>query len=317
MLVDLLKELFGLAADKVRQRLSSKTVQAAPAIQQALGAVSQKIVPLSAVNYLVHGRHGWFVANGNDFYLGYALMRYGEYAEQEGVFLASLLRTGDNVVEVGANIGSHTVGLAQKVGQQGRVIAIEPQPVIHQYLCANLALNSLFNVTTHNCGCGASEETLTIPPIDYAAQTQQNFGGVSLLRSQEGIPVKVFPLDQLAGELPSLRLLKIDVEGMEGEVIKGASDLISRFRPCIYVENDRVEKSRALIEQLMAHDYRLWWHIPGLFNPENHFGEQENIYGNVASFNMLCLPREVQAQVEDLVEITDSSFHPLSPKGSA
>ena len=69
--------------------------------------------------------------------------------------------------------------------------------------------------------------------------------------------------------------------------------------------------------QTMADNYRLWWHIPGLFNPENYFGEQENIYGNVASFNMLCLPREQGAEAEGLVEITDATFHPLSPKESA
>jgi FkbM family methyltransferase len=270
-----------------------------------------RAIPLNAFNYLVHGRHGWFLANCNDFYIGNALIRYGEYGELEGQFLASLIKPGDTIVEVGANIGTHTIPLAQKVGAHGSVIAIEVQPPIFHYLCANIALNGLFNVTTHACGCGATSEIMMIPRMDYAAPHSQNFGGVSLSRGNEGIPANVIPLDDLLAGITKINLLKLDVEGMEGEVLKGATQTIARHRPRIYLENDRLENSQALIEQLMAMDYRLWWHIPPLFNPGNYFGVQENVFGNVASFNMLCLPRETQTPVVGQTEITDASFHPL------
>ena len=274
-------------------------------------------IPLNAFNFLVPGRHGRFLANRNDFYIGYALIRYGEYGELEGQFLASLIKPGDTVVEVGANIGSHTIPLAQKVGPQGSVIAIEAQPPIFHYLCANIALNGLFNVTTHACGCGAAQEVMVIPRVDYTAARWQNFGGVSLTRGSQGIPVNVVPLDDLLADILRLNLLKLDVEGMEGEVLEGASRTITRYRPRIYLENDRLEKSRALIEQLMAMDYRLWWHIPRLFNPNNYFGVLENEFGNAASFNMLCLPREEQTKVVGLTEITDASLHPNKMKPDA
>jgi hypothetical protein len=61
----------------------------------------------------------------------------------------------------------------------------------------------------------------------------------------------------------------------------------------LYVENDRAEKSAALIEQIMGLDYRLYWHLPRLFNSRNYFGETENVFGNLVSVNMLCIPREV------------------------
>jgi FkbM family methyltransferase len=270
-----------------------------------------RAIPLNTFNYLVNGRHGWFLANGNDFYIGNALIRYGEYGELEGQFLASLVKPGDAIVEVGANIGTHTIPLAQKVGAQGSVIAIEVQPPIFHYLCANIALNGLFNVTTHACGCGATSESMMIPRMDYAAPHSQNFGGVSLSRGNQGIPANVIPLDELLVGITKINLLKLDVEGMEGEVLKGATHTIAHHRPRIYLENDRPENSQALIEQLMAMDYRLWWHIPPLFNPGNYFGVQENVFGNVASFNMLCLPRETQTPVVGQTEITDTSFHPL------
>jgi FkbM family methyltransferase len=274
--------------------------------------LSEKITQLNEYNYLVRGRHGLFLANRYDYYLGYALIRYGEFSELEGQFLCSLVQPGDVVVEVGSNIGALTIPLAQRVGLHGKVIAIEAQPAIFQYLCANIALNGLFNVATHQCGCGADYESMYIPKMNYAATGKQNFGGVSLSKQDTyGVAVKVVPLDDLIEDLPNVKLLKLDVEGMEGDVLTGATKTILRHRPGMYIENDRPEKSQALIEQIMGLDYRLWWHFPQLFNPNNYFGVNENDYGNIVSLNMLCLPREESIHVNGLLEITNSTRHPL------
>jgi FkbM family methyltransferase len=277
------------------------------------GARNPVILQLDDINCVVRGRHGWFLANGYDRYLGRALIRYGECCEIEHRFLAALLGQGDIVIEVGANIGVHTIGLAKAVGQGGQVIAIEPQPPIFQVLCANLALNGIANTTPLAFGCGAHTDSMIAPIIEYGTPTLHNSGSVSLIDSGSGVAVPVVPLDELAKELPGLRLLKIDVEGMERQVLQGANELITRHRPLLYVENDRIEKSRALIEWIVAQGYRLWWHIPLLYNPENFFGVHENDYGNVASFNMFCQPKEapMSAACGPLVEITDPDLHPL------
>ena len=275
---------------------------------------SPHIQPLDDINRLVHARHGWFLANRYDFYLGSALIRYGEFSEAEHEFLASLLGPGDFVIEVGSNIGAHTIGLAKIVGASGQIFAIEPQPAIFRSLCANLALNSLFNVQPFACGCGSHRDTMTVvTAIDYSAATAHNSGGVSLSQTGDGIPVSVMPLDELVGDIPSLRLIKIDVEGMEREVLLGANGIIEKHRPLLYVENDRLEKSKALIELIMAAGYRLWWHIPFFYNPDNYFHVEENDYPNEASYNMFCQPREAvqPALSEGLIEINDPDFHPL------
>ena len=118
------------------------------------------VVALDDLRCLVKARHGWFLANRYDRYLGAALIRYGEYSEIEHAFLASLLRPGENVIEVGANIGAHTVGMARAAGSAGTVVAVEAQPEIFQVLCANLALNGLSNVVAHPCGCGSRVDGL-------------------------------------------------------------------------------------------------------------------------------------------------------------
>jgi FkbM family methyltransferase len=275
-------------------------------------AAYTKVLPLDDVNGLVAGRHGYFIANKYDEYLGLALIRYGEYGELEWTLLAQLVKPGATVVEVGANIGTHTVSLAKAVGPGGRVIAVEPQRIIHQYLCANISLNALLNVEAHQAGCGAEAGEMVVPAIDYFAKRGQNFGGLSLAADGPGEPVPIVRLDDIMRGRPA-QLIKIDVEGMEAQVLTGARRLIETSRPLLYVENDRLEKSDALLSLIWSMNYQTFWHIPRLFNPANFFGDAENIYGAVASFNLLCTPREGAWSVQGLAEVTGLGEHPLLP----
>ena len=274
------------------------------------GIGNQKVIALDEVNSLVTGRHGLYLANKFDVYIGCALIKYGEYCESEWRTLSQLVKPGFTVVEVGANVGSHSVSLAKTVGPSGRVIAIEPQRIIHQYLCANLSLNALGNVETHCVGCGAQPGRLVVPPIDYFAHRPQNFGGIPLSPGGSGDAVPVVRLDDVLQGRPA-HLLKIDVEGMEAQVLQGAARLIGERRPFIYLENDRMDRSDALISLLWSMNYRLFWDIPRLFNPRNYFAETENIYGATCSFNMLCVPRESPVGVQDFAEVTTLGAHPL------
>ena len=311
MLGRLLQSLFG------RNKTAPATAVAAGRLD-APAADAQKVLRLDDVNCLVRARHGWFIANRYDQYLGRALIRYGEYGEIEQAFLCSLLAPGDCAIEVGANIGAHSVGLAKHLGAEGRLVAVEAQPAIFRVLSANVVLNALTNVVLHQCGCADRHGTMVAPEIDYTAAQLHNSGGVSLLAAGAGAVVPVLPLDELAGAAVAerrLRLIKIDVEGMEREVLQGAQNLIARHRPLLYVENDRVGKSRQLIEALKALDYRLWWHATPLFNPRNHFGVTENDYPHIVSMNMVCQPQERGEGLPpsdcSLREIVDVDVHPF------
>jgi FkbM family methyltransferase len=273
---------------------------------------TMKCAVLSKDIAVVAGRDGLFLINRNDLYIGKSLELYGEYAGLEGKMLASLVRPGQTVIEVGANIGSHTVGLAKRVGPSGKVFAFEPQRACFALLQSQIALNQLHNVIAFNEGSGADEREFWLPRIDYSGRG--NFGGVSLQRSGSGQQekVKVRRLDDVFPDAPA-HLIKIDVEGMEREVIEGARALIERGKPLLYVEHDRVEESAALISLIQDCGYRLWWHIPPLFNPGNFFDVDENKFGEFASFNMLCVHRSSRMNVEELVEIKSSTDrHPLA-----
>jgi FkbM family methyltransferase len=245
-------------------------------------------------------RYGPMLYLVTDQYIGQSLDRYGEFSNGEADLFRQLVQPGWTILDIGANLGAHTVLLAQAAGPHGVVHAFEPQRLLFQILCANVALNSLHNVHTHQVAAGREAGTIQVPVLDSAAV--QNFGGLSLGSYTEGDRVPVIPIDAL--QLSACHLIKADVEGMEGDVIAGAVQTIRRCRPALYLENDRPEKSAALIEHILSLGYRLYWHLPPLFNPQNHFGAAENIFGRIVSINMLALHASVPQNITGLREIT-------------
>ncbi len=262
-------------------------------------------------NCLKRCRHGFMLYNQHDMYIGRSLDKYGEFSEGEIELFQQIVHDGDVVVEVGANIGAHTIALARAVGVKGRVYAFEPQRVVFQTLCANVALNSLSNVECHNVAVGAAPGELFVPPLPPDVET--NFGGLGLGEYRTGERRPVVTLDDVG--VVRCRLLKIDVEGMEQSVLIGAAELIRHCRPILYVENDRADRSAALIDHIMGLDYRLFWHLPPMFHLANYFGNTENVFGRIVSVNMLCVPRELNFVGNDLSEITgpNSSWQSALP----
>ena len=175
----------------------------------------------------------------------------------------------------------------QAVWPGGHVWAFEPQRIVFQTLCANLAVNSIPNVAARHMAVGNAPGTIIVPVLDIAREN--NFGGLELGQFTSGEPVPVITLDSL--NLPRCDFLKIDVEGMEKPVIEGAAATIARCQPVMYVENDRKEKSADLIRTIDALHYAMYWHRPYLFQPNNFAGNNENVFGNIVSFNMLCVPK--------------------------
>jgi FkbM family methyltransferase len=238
-------------------------------------------------------RHGRMLFLKRDIYVGRSLDLYGEYSEAEAEVFTQLLRLGDVVIEVGANIGAHTVHLSKLVGSSGMVLAFEPQRVIFQLLCANIALNELFNVHTYHGAVGRETGCVRVPSISHSSGA--NFGGVSVSKSGIGEEVQLWKLDAFA--MSSLKMLKVDVEGMKIEVLEGASRSIDKYRPILYVENDRKAHSEHLITLINALGYEMWWHLPPLYNPNNFAKNKENVFNGIVSCNLLCFPKEAPPAV--------------------
>lgn len=255
---------------------------------------------MDTFNELVTTRYGIMLINKNDFFIGRSLKIYGEISEEENQVYREICQEGDTVVEAGANIGAHTLPLSTFIGANGTLFCYEPQRIVFQTLNANLALNSITNTTTFQAGLGDKNDFMVVPPINYTSQG--NFGGVSIKQNGTGEYVNIFTIDTHL-QLSSLKLLKIDVEGMEVEVIKGARNTILEHQPIIYCENDRKERSEELIRLLWSFGYELYWHAPHLYNKNNFNNYAQDIFGSTISINMLCLPKGSSFKPSSLLKL--------------
>ena len=249
--------------------------------------------------------HGPMLAFENDAFMTPPLAKAGAYSPDEWAALDQLTRPGITVVEVGANIGVHTIPLARKCAP-GPLYCFEPQQRVFQVLCANLALNGIANALAHPDAVGEAAGEVVVPALDYEAQL--NVGGVSMQPTgTPGAKVRLITLDSL--ELSSLGLLKVDVEGFEPAVLKGARQTIARCRPIIYIENDRPKQQGEVIRLIAEMGYALYWHTPALAAPEVFGGR------NFLSVNMVCFPEEAGAHVQGQQRIDpDNWTSPLSPE---
>lgn len=148
-------------------------------------------------------------------------------------------------VDGGANIGTHSVTLARHMGAGtdkpwGKVLAFEVQEWTYYALCGNLALNNCFNAGAMRVALGNRNGSIQVPIFD--PRVERNVGGTSLLDDQQTlteqyatkVPVPIKTIDSMG--FMRLDLMKLDVEGMEAEILEGASRTIARCRPIMVLE---------------------------------------------------------------------------------
>jgi FkbM family methyltransferase len=160
------------------------------------------------------------------------------------------VRGGELVIDVGANIGNHTVFLAGVCNCD--VIALEPFQKSFELLIRNIDINKLGKrVTPINVAAGARAGF-----GDVCLSTTADYGQAVIRETTALAGIRIVPLDELV--LPRQpRILKIDVEGSESAVLKGAETLITRARPLIYVETLNEEAFDEVCTFLNRMEYRV------------------------------------------------------------
>jgi len=275
---------------------------------------------VSSVNVdLRRCRHGEFWVFENDTTLSRALVQYGEWAENEIYLLAGLLRPGDFVVDAGAHVGTHTLPMASATGPHGRVMAIEAQHDAFLLLSANVLLNAADNV---RCIQAVLSDRRGVELLPVAARgTVMNRAAVSFSEdpseTADSVATLRIRIDDL--ELRTCNLLKMDVEGMELDVLRGAKETIAEHRPVVYFEQNTDRQFGACCEFLREFGYRLFWHVAPAFNGNNFCGSPDNIFGEVTETAVLALPPgatpERARSRAELEEIRSTSYTPPSGRG--
>jgi FkbM family methyltransferase len=205
-------------------------------------------------------------APGKGFGVGLQLLEKAAFDPEEVETAKQVLRHrkqhyGKGVValDCGANIGVHTIEWAKCMDGWGEVIAIEAQERIYYALAGNITLNNCFNARALHAAVGDGVGEMAIPVPDYL--TPASFGSLELkaLEKSEFIGQSI---DYAAGPMQMVRLLtidslnlkrldflKVDVEGMELEVLAGAGESIQRYKPAMLIEvikSDKAEISKRL-----------------------------------------------------------------------
>jgi FkbM family methyltransferase len=235
--------------------------------------VSQVRRPVPFV--LVSSNHGTLIVNRNDYHMvddergfgvGFQIMTASGYDQPEVAFALTLLQfrrahfgPGVAAIDCGANIGVHTVEWARFMFGWGHVHAFEAQEKIFYALAGNVVINNCLNVTARHAAVGAECGTLVIPEPDYLRPA--SYGSLELRGRGEHTEfigqridyahadrrVPLVNIDSLG--LERLDFVKIDVEGMELEVLQGAACSLERHRPNLLVEvtkSDRIAIERRL-----------------------------------------------------------------------
>ena len=267
-------------------------------------------------------RHGVMAHFATDPAVGLSLREYGEWGEDEIALLAPCIAAGATVLDVGANVGTHTLAFARLVGPSGRVLAIEGNPETFTLLAYNVVENG-HSAYVQPLNVLVGQAAGLVPFNLSAGRTSENPGAKTFLPELTGtskpaaedavwLQLPLITIDSLG--LPSCAVMKIDVEGMESQVLRGAVATIERCRPIIYFEHASGSTGELTLSfnLLRARDYRLYWHFANPFNVRNLRANPVNLFGGTVELNVFAAPAG-RAAPAGLTEISSPRDEPPRP----
>lgn len=165
----------------------------------------------------------------------------GEYERLIASIIERALNHGDAALDVGANVGAHTLHMARRVGSGGSIVSVEPHPEVAARLRANLELNGMSQVQVLQAAFSDADGSTEFFGFDPAAPKK----GISSLKpdSRASVPITV---DTISGEsfakrftFDSLALIKVDVEGAEEIVLRELRRTIQQHQPVVIFEHHK------------------------------------------------------------------------------
>lgn len=243
-----------------------------------------------------------FKINTSSF-LEWSLFFYGGYEFFISKLFEQFVYAGATVVDVGANIGIHSLKLGKLTGPSGTVYAFEPHPIIFQKLHQNITLNQMFCIKPVQLGLASKSGEFILHGFDENSSNQ----GTSFLTESSGVhenksgqtyQVNVVTLDDFveSKQLDRVDLIKIDAEGFDLDVLMGSRKVITQFKPviifeyCLSVdEKDKIKLFDQVQQLLLSLQYKLY---VIKYNYLVEFNKNE-LQGNV---RILCVPSKMDSK---------------------
>lgn len=245
-----------------------------------------------------------FLFPSRDDVIGASLRDHGEFARPESDLISTYLaRLGDGgcFVDVGANIGAICLPVA-KTHPARPVIAIEAHRGLHSILATNALSNGLYNVSPYHAAAGPTAGLAEFPATSLGSTG--NFGTLRFgMEASRMETVRMLTLDSIAPS--NTQFIKIDVEGFELEVLKGAPQTLSTTRPAWFLEANPENDgpARQTMRVMLEAGYRLYWFFAPFITTRLRDRDNPQIHGDT---NFLALPEGME-NIWDLVPITSPS----------
>ncbi len=235
-------------------------------------------------------RYGNMLYLEGDPTIGRSLELYGEYCHAEIEAIKSFVSPTSWFVDIGANIGTHTIGISPYVN---RVVAFEPDSDNFDLLVKNIS----------TCGC----ENVTPTPLAISDKfgevaTEFNYGKTTIV---PGTAVKTASLDMIG--LPQIDFVKMDVEGMELAVLQGMSATLQGFKPHLLIEMQDPKQYTAIYDLLKEKNYNMYWFPVPTYNPNNSKKNTDNVFGDQHGvINWICSTEQLNTTLQAVVDRDDT-----------
>jgi FkbM family methyltransferase len=246
-------------------------------------------------NVLSNSDYGPIIINKHDNTIGMCISEYGYWGSADIKLIESIInatRTPERptcLLDIGSNIGTHALAFAKFPFPELTVHAFEAQREIFYMLAGTIALNNLSNVYCHHVAVSnVSGQIINMPAVDYTSNS--NFGSYELEVAKNSQTsdmyiqgqfekIRTIRIDDL--NLTDVRLIKIDVEGMEDKVVEGAQETIKANRPVVFIETFKTD-----------------------FNPIKEFllSQGFNLY-MTPSRDAVCIPQEFQMGIQGAIPL--------------
>lgn len=207
--------------------------------------------------------------------------------------LYGLLKVGDTAIDIGTNMGETLMSFSKLVGIHGNVHGFEPDTINHTRCTENLRLNDFKNITLNKLGLGNTAGEFRIK-----VDTPTNRGGnrITDQNDKNSEVIQIITLDQyvLDKNISKIDLIKIDVEGFEFNVLKGAENTISKYGPVLFIELDDVNlkqqkaSAKMLVKFLADKGYKIT-------NAEDDSSVTENNNFEECHYDIICIPSKTAA----------------------
>lgn len=229
-----------------------------------------------------------------------SLREYGEWSYCEQIMFAQLLKSGDALWDGGAFLGTFGIGVAQLAHQGGRcpskIVAIEPNRMLQNYLKKNLYINAPCPTELISSAIGPTSGTLE-PDTSVSEGTRDgsvNTGArtykASTANSSETVESRaLWQLREIAGPYDAI---KLDIEGMEGEALRGDFEYLRDRKPLVWAECNEALSSLMLLEVLVSAGYEPLYVALPAFRARSFRGELPALFPMAYEAALLAAPPE-------------------------